>query len=260
MGSTRRRSISIVIPCYNDAALLARALASLQAQTVVPDEIIVVDNNSTDDSAAVAASYPGVHVVAEPRQGITHATRCGFDAATSDILARTDADIVAPPDYVERLHRAWDAADAEHAPGARTVVAVTGSARFDIDGPVGHLASAAYLGAYRTLVGSALGHTPMFGTNYSVRRSFWQGVRDRVDFDDVAVHEDMQLSFMVAPSETVWYQEDLVVTMDPRALRGAGQLRRRFQRGWHTMMTNFRTQPPHRRLAERGLITLPGTR
>lgn len=251
------RSISIVIPCFNDAALLRRALASLIRQTVPAQEIIVVDNNSTDDSAAVARSFPGVRVIAEPRQGITHAARAGFDAATGDVIFRTDADVVAPPDFLARLHDAWNAAADSETSGGRRVVAVTGSADFEIEGLRGRIATALYLGAYRVSVGSALGHTPLYGTNVSLRTDWWREVRDRVDFEDARVHEDMHLSFQVRPEETVWYQQDLVLRMDPRALRGGRQLIRRFRRGLHTMSVNFRTQPPPRRLAERGVLPLP---
>lgn len=244
------RTISVVIPCYNDAQLLRRCLASFAAQIVPADEVIVVDNGSTDDSAAVAWAA-GVRVVHEPRRGITWATRTGFDSATGDVLLRTDADVVARPDFIARLHAAWDAAEASQ---GRRVVGVSGSGRFELPRPLGWLASALYLGAYRLSVGAALGHPPFFGTNYSVRADWWRQVRDRVDLTDTFVHEDIQLSFAVRPHETVRFQRDLVLPMNPRALRGARQLAVRFQRGFHTIFSNWRVQPPHRRLAERGRL------
>lgn len=248
-----RRSISIVIPCLDDADLLARCLNSLAAQRTPAEEIIVVDNGSTDDSAAVARAA-GARVITEPRRGITWATRTGFDAASGDILVRIDADVLAPSDYLTRLHAAWDAADAASAAPGRRVVGVTGVGRFELPGPFARLASALYLGAYRASVGSALGHNPLFGTNYSVRATWWREVRDEVDSADTSSHEDMQLSFEVRPDETVWFQPDLTVDMDPRALFGVRQLARRFGRGMHTIVRAWRKHPPHRRLAQRGLL------
>lgn len=255
----RPRTVTVVIPCLNDAVLLRRCLDSLRAQQVPADEIIVVDNGSTDESAEVARRG-GARVVTEPRRGITWATQAGFNAATGDILVRTDADILAPEDYIARLHRAWDAA--ERSPGRR-VIGVTGAARFELAGaltPLQGLVSGLYLGAYHRTVGSALGHYPLFGTNFSVRADWWAGVRDAVDFSDPYVHEDMHLSFAVRADETVWLQPDLVVDMDDRALRGVGQLMVRFRRGFYTVFRNWRHHPPHRRLAERGLLgrRIPG--
>ena len=244
------RTISIVIPCLNDAPLLRRCLASLTAQGTPADEIIVVDNGSTDDTAAVAAQA-GARVVDEPRRGITWATHAGFDAATGDILARVDADVRAPADYLTRLHAAWDAAD--RSPGRR-VVGVTGVARFELPGWKGDLASATYLSAYRRSVGSALGHHPLFGTNYSVRADWWREIRPCLDSADTFSHEDMQMSFEVRPDETVWFQPDLTLDMDARPLYGVRQTARRFRRGMHTILRAWRHHPPHRRLAARGVL------
>ncbi|MGV0870505.1 glycosyltransferase family 2 protein [Corynebacterium kalidii] len=243
-------SVSVIIPCLNDAELLRRCLSSLYEQEVAPDEIIVVDNGSTDHSALVALAA-GARVVSEPRRGITWATRTGFDAAVGTILARTDADAVLPFDYIRRLHAAWAAAELS---GGRRVVGVTGTARFDIPGPVGDLVSTCYLAAYRRCAGAALGHQPFFGTNYSVLATWWRQVRDDVDSADTQSHEDMQLSFHVRPDETVWLQRDLTVDMDARALRGTGQMLRRVQRGFHTISRAWRNQPPHTRLVARGLL------
>ncbi|QGU07411.1 Poly-beta-1,6-N-acetyl-D-glucosamine synthase [Corynebacterium occultum] len=244
------RRISVIIPCLNDAELLERCLHSFQTQLLPADEIIVVDNGSTDNSAAIA-HQAGARVVTEPRRGITWATQTGFDAATGDILLRVDADTRAEEDFILRLHHAWEAA--EKSPG-RTVVGVTGSARFEIPGALGTIATSLYLGAYRTSVGSALGHHPFFGTNYSIRAQWWHQIRDAVDFSDTYVHEDMHLSFAVRENETVWYQPDLLLSMDDRALHGFRQVLVRFHRGFYTMLRNWRTHPPHLRLAQRGVL------
>ncbi|NLF92064.1 MAG: glycosyl transferase family A, partial [Corynebacterium marinum] len=54
-----------------------------------------------------------------------------------------------------------------------------------------------------------------------------------------------------------WFQKDLVVSMDDRALHGIRQVAVRFHRGFYTVLRNWRKHPPHRRLAQRGLL---GTR
>lgn len=243
-------TFSVVIPCLNDAELLDRCLRSLSAQLRPADEILVVDNGSEDTSADIARAH-GATVIEEPRRGITWAVGTGFDAAAGDVMIRIDADVHVAPDFLQRWEQAWLAALS--APG-RDVVGATGSARFDIPGLAGDLASALYLGAYRRSVGSALGHHPLFGSNYSVRADWWRSVRDDVDFTDTLVHEDMHLSFAVRPHETVWFQPDLVVDMDDRALRGLRQTLTRFYRGTHTIRRNWGQHPPHRRLASRGRL------
>lgn len=243
------RSISVVIPCLNDAELLRRCLESLNQQNIPAEEIIVVDNGSTDNSADVARAH-GASVVEEARRGITWATQTGLNAARGDVLVRTDADIIAPVDFIANLHRAWDAADLN----PRRVAGVTGTATFELPRPWDALASWLYVGSYRATTGSALGHRPFFGTNYSVSADWWREVRGSVDFSDTAVHEDLHLSFAVRPEETIWVDDRITVEMDPRALVGFGQVITRFRRGFHTMFTNFRTQPPHKRLAARGKL------
>lgn len=248
--AAERPRISVIIPCLNDARLLARCLDSFTTQLLPADEILVVDNGCTDNSAAIARAA-GARVITEPRRGITWATRSGFNAATGDILLRVDADTVAGEDFIRHLHHTW--ATALQTPG-RKVVGVTGSARFDIPGRRGEIATFCYLGAYRRSVGSALGHHPFFGTNYSIRSQWWREINQTVDFSDTYVHEDMHLSFAVRADETIWYQPDLLLQMDDRALHGLRQMLVRFHRGIHTIRCNWRRHPPHRRLAQRGLL------
>ncbi|WP_286954505.1 MULTISPECIES: glycosyltransferase family 2 protein [Corynebacterium] len=248
---------SIVIPCYNDAVLLRRCLGSVQKQTVAPAEVLVVDNGSTDDSESAAKEF-GARVVEEPRRGITWAVHTGFNAARGDIFLRTDADTVLRSDYVAKSMEAWRevlAAESSQAQGGRgsgrKVVAMTGAARFELPSPWAGLLSRVYLGAYRLTAGAALGHAPIFGTNCSIRRSWWLSVRDGVDYSDPVVHEDLHLSFAVRPDETVAVRDEIGVEMDPRALRGIRQMARRFYRGFYTIFSNWRKQSPQQRLWQR---------
>lgn len=246
-------NIALVVPCLNDAELLARCLASFSSQTRPLDQIIVVDNGSTDASAAVAASF-GARVVSEPRRGITWAARAGYDAALdggADLIVRTDADAWAESTFIEELvHQFAMLIDASVERTSKSPVGLTGAAAFDLPAG-GALLARLYLGAYRASVGSALGHPPFFGTNCAFFARWWGEVRDAVDSADTYVHDDIQLSFAVRPHETVLYARQPSVRMDARALRGAAQLRTRFRRGWYSMLRGFHTSPPPQRLLAR---------
>ena len=86
------KSLSIVIPVYNEASRLAACLQSIADQSEAPEDVIVIDNNSTDNSLSIAQQFPFVRVIHEKRQGIVYARNAGFDAVQADIIARIDAD------------------------------------------------------------------------------------------------------------------------------------------------------------------------
>jgi glycosyltransferase involved in cell wall biosynthesis len=77
--------VSVIIPCFNEEAVLANCLEALRAQTSVPLEVIVVDNNSSDKTALIAKKF-GVKVVQEKQQGLIPARNKGFSVAKGDIL------------------------------------------------------------------------------------------------------------------------------------------------------------------------------
>lgn len=107
--SVQAMQLSVVVPAYNEELWLGRCLDSLaQQETSYPFEVLVVDNNSTDGTAAIAAGYEGVRVVHESRQGLVPARQAGQAAAVGAVVAHTDADSVLPPDWVERIGRAFE--------------------------------------------------------------------------------------------------------------------------------------------------------
>ena len=98
-------SVSIVVPTCNRPDDLRRCLASLCTQRSTRRiEIVVVDNRpSIGTGRAIAREFPGVVVIDEPRPGLSYARNAGFSAATGDILVATDDDVVAPPEWIEKL-------------------------------------------------------------------------------------------------------------------------------------------------------------
>lgn len=99
------RTVSIVVPSCDRAADLRRCLESLAMQrTRHRVEIIVIDNRPATGSARrVAAEFPSVRVIDEIRPGLSFARNAGIVHATGEIVVATDDDVVAPPDWIERL-------------------------------------------------------------------------------------------------------------------------------------------------------------
>jgi len=106
--------VSVVISTYNRAARLPAAIEALLTQTGnIPYEIIVVDNNSTDETAAVVhpiarQSSGRVRYAFEPRQGLSHGRNTGISLARSSIIAFTDDDVRVAGDWIVQLKRAFD--------------------------------------------------------------------------------------------------------------------------------------------------------
>jgi glycosyltransferase involved in cell wall biosynthesis len=86
--------VSIIIPTYNRAALVSRAIESAMGQTYPVKQIIVVDDGSTDNTAAVVRKYPEVEYVYRPNGGQAAARTTGLGVATGDIVASLDSDDV----------------------------------------------------------------------------------------------------------------------------------------------------------------------
>lgn len=102
-----RARFSMVIPAYNEENFLGSCLDSLAAQDFPGDiEIIVVDNNSADATAAIAAR-PGVTVISEPRQGVCAARQAGTAVATGEIIVSTDADTTFRPGWLSSIDRSF---------------------------------------------------------------------------------------------------------------------------------------------------------
>lgn len=238
--------ISVVVPARDEETRLPRCLASLAAQTRLPDEVVVVDNASADGTARVAADA-GARVVHESARGIWPAAAAGYDAATGDVIARVDADTVLPPGWLARVEDllADDPACA----------AVTGPGRFRLGraGVLGRLGGALahllYMRAYFVLGGLALGGPPVFGSACAVRATAWRAARHAVH-READVHDDLDLSFHLPPG-SVRYDAGLAVSISARPLRSPRGMGRRVARGWRSVVLHWPEQAPWRAPARR---------
>jgi len=102
--------VSIVIPCYNLAHFLRDAIESILAQTYPRIELVVVDDGSMDNTAAVVADYPLARCVRQENRGVAEARNVGFGATNGEYVLFLDADDRLAPDAVQAHLRCF----AEH--------------------------------------------------------------------------------------------------------------------------------------------------
>jgi glycosyltransferase involved in cell wall biosynthesis len=101
-------TISVIVCAHNEARYLPACLHSVLAQSRIPDELLVINNASTDETSLVASQVPHVRVVDEPRKGLVVARETGRRHASGDLLIYLDADCRAPLTWLERIERRFD--------------------------------------------------------------------------------------------------------------------------------------------------------
>jgi glycosyltransferase involved in cell wall biosynthesis len=106
----------IVIPAYNESAFIAMTLQSLAIQTILPKKVIVVNDNSTDNTAEIVSSfsekYPWISLVDNPSEAVhlpgskvVNAFNKGFANLDDeyDVIVKLDADLILPDNYFETI-------------------------------------------------------------------------------------------------------------------------------------------------------------
>ena len=198
--------ISVVIPAYNEEKYIQACLESLMKQTKKPFEIIVVNNNSTDNTAKIARSFDGVDVINAKVQGITPTRNAGFNAAKGDIIARTDADTLVPEDWIEHIERLFT---------KNVVDAVSGPAIY-YDSPI---QSDAFIKFFFWMSKVLFGHPILFGPNTAITSDTWHTVKKITCPDDSKVHEDLDLSIHIARlGKKILYDSSLIVKCSARRI------------------------------------------
>ena len=195
---------SVVVCSYNGARTIRDTLDHLARLEYPSFETIVVSDGSTDNTAEIARSYPGVRVIETPNGGLSAARNTGMAAATGAIIAYIDDDAYPDPHWLTYLAHAFRESD--HGAIGGPNVAPAG------DGPIAECVARAPGGPIHVLIGDDLAeHIP--GCNFVVRKSALLAIGGfdpiyRVAGDDVdACWRLQQQGFTIGfhPAAMVWH-------------------------------------------------------
>lgn len=184
--STNR--LSVVVPVFNEENAVSGCIERLLTESEI-DEILIVDNNSTDGTASIiqelAEKYDKVRYVFEARQGVVHARNAGFDASTGNIIGRIDADTRVQPGWADAVKGFFQRSTAHSAVAGLTYLFESPFARihrYALDRQV----KQGKFDCERQVLAVA-------GANMAIRKSAWLSVREQVS-DRPDIHEDIDLS------------------------------------------------------------------
>ncbi len=210
--------IAVIVPVYNEERYIGACLDSLIKQKTPADEIIVVNNNSTDRSVMIAKRYP-VRVINEKKQGMISARNKGFNATSFDIIARTDADTILPPTWIGKIKKSFL---------DKNLVALSGPAEFyDLPELIQNSrwqskqTLVKIIKSYNHIVKKMTKHDCVYGPNYSIRNSAWKKIRNQVCLNDKQVHEDLDIAIHLAPLGKIKFDNNLIVKTSSRRWRRA---------------------------------------
>lgn len=236
--------VSIVIPAFNEQEHIVNCLINATRQSLMPYEVIVVDNLSTDSTVdlvkAFIAEHPTLPVRLEEQdteQGLIPTRNYGFSKAGGDILGRVDADCMIKPDWVEIVTQIFT--DDPEAMGA------TGPAVY-YDMPAKRVGlkgdQVVRENTYRADDNQVL----LFGSNMAIRHSAWDKIQPFVCRDKADImHEDIDLSLHLIDQhlKTV-YSSRMITGVSARRMDTSFSSFRNYMRRFRN---TFEAHPSHSR-------------
>lgn len=204
-------SVAIVIPAYNEEEAIGKCLDACVNQTSPAEEIIIVNNKSTDSTVEIVKQYQkeypdrNIRLLNQNKyQGIAPTRNHGFDNAKSDVIGRIDADSIVDPDWVEAIRKTFQDTH---------IAAATGPVVYH-DMPLQKVGFRVDDKIRNTLHRMAKDHRFLFGTNMAIRSSAWQQIRHLTQLDlENEMHEDIDLAL-------VMFENDLEIVYDPTMIAG----------------------------------------
>jgi glycosyltransferase involved in cell wall biosynthesis len=201
--------VSVIIPVYNEEKCIKNFLDSLMRQEEKPDEIIVVDNNCTDETVSIVKKYKEIKIIQEKIQGIIHARNAGFNAANGDILTRCDADTIVPIDWIKKIKNDFA--------NNKKIVAVTPAFLFFDMFLINRSLIPFYIyGFFSKLI---IKTSPLLGPSMIITKTVWDKVKNEVCLDDKKVHEDIDLAIHISRYGQIFLDKSIVVKISGRRIK-----------------------------------------
>jgi len=201
--------ISVIIPAYNEEKLIGRSIEALQKQTLPSDqyEIIVIDNNSTDNTYAIAKNYKVSVYLYKEIQRVAAARQFGASKAKAPILAFMDADSVADNDWLEAI--------VTHFAKNKSLMAVCGVAL--PNGGAMHVKMGFYSYNQFLRINQLFGIVLAWGFNFAIRKSAF----DRIGGYNLALssYDDAEIALRVKRNfgkKSIYYSQKLRVYTSTR--------------------------------------------
>jgi glycosyltransferase involved in cell wall biosynthesis len=213
---SQQPSVAIVIPAYNEERFIGRCLESCIDQTSAADEIIVVNNKSTDTTTSIVRRYQADNPHIDIRlldqneyQGVTPTRNRGFDEARSDLIGRIDADSIIAYDWVETVRRLFQ---------DPALAAASGPAVY-YDMPLRALVYWLDSSLRGWVHRASKGERFLLGANMAIRATAWKAVRHltQPDLED-RLHEDVELALTL-------FENNYEVAFDPAMFAGTSARR-----------------------------------
>ena len=227
--------VSVVVPARNEENYLGKCLKALSEQDYPNYEIIVVDNASTDKTNQIARSF-GVRVVTEKKPGLSYARNKGFAEAKGEIIARTDADTVAPKDWLSRMSSIFT--------NYPDVAAVSGSDEFYDKGIFVRYSSRLIFWILFYLTRLVFGHYQLSGPNFALRKNAYRRINTHTD--DSKINEDMDLACHISTQGRIIFDPFLIMSISGRKLKSdPGHLLIYFRRSIYTYLLHHPSHKLH---------------